>query len=124
MLFFFLSIFGEIYRELHFLDQKVNISEKNREILRKFVFLNMFEKAQILIKIWIRITNYFRSNQLNVGNINKNFFSPQSEPHTAKLCFSVVLTHFWGKFTENFFFLVKKETFLESSTDILRNLFF
>ena len=29
-------------------------------------------------------------------NINKNIFSPQSEPHTAKLCLSVVLKHFWG----------------------------
>ena len=27
-------------------------------------------------------------------NIKKNCFSPQNEPHTAKLCFSVVLKHF------------------------------
>ena len=29
-------------------------------------------------------------------NINKNCFSPQIEPHTAKLCFSVVLKRFCG----------------------------
>ena len=29
-------------------------------------------------------------------NINKNCFSPQNEPHTAKICFSVVLKHFRG----------------------------
>ena len=29
-------------------------------------------------------------------NINKNCFSPQSEPHTAKLCLSVVLKYIWG----------------------------
>ena len=34
--------------------------------------------------------------------IKKTCFSPQSELHTAELCFSVVLTHFFGKFTENF----------------------
>ena len=28
-------------------------------------------------------------------NMKKNCFSPQSEPHTAKLCLSVVLKHFW-----------------------------
>ncbi len=36
---------GEIHRELLFLVQKVTISEKSREILRKFVFLNKFEKG-------------------------------------------------------------------------------
>ena len=31
-----------------------------------------------------------------MGNINKNLFSPQIEPHTAKPCFSVVLKYFGG----------------------------
>ena len=29
-------------------------------------------------------------------NINKNYFFPQSEPHTTKLCLSVVFKHFGG----------------------------
>ena len=42
----FWSILGEIHRELLFLVQKVTISEKSTEILRKFVFLNKFEKGK------------------------------------------------------------------------------
>ena len=38
----FLSILGEILRELFFLDIKVTISETSTEILWKFVFLTMF----------------------------------------------------------------------------------
>ena len=41
----FLSIFGEINRELLYLVKKVAISERSTEILRKFVFLNMFRKG-------------------------------------------------------------------------------
>ena len=29
------------------------------------------------------------------GKFNKICFSSQCEPHTAKLCFSVLLNHFW-----------------------------
>ena len=41
-------------------------------------------------------------------NLTKPCCFPQSEPHTAKLCFSVVLKHFFGKFTEKFSFYSKK----------------
>ena len=49
----FWSIYGEIHREVLFLDIKVPISETSNEALRKFVFLTIFEKGQILRKIWI-----------------------------------------------------------------------
>ena len=42
----FEEFFGEIHRELFFLDVKVTISETNTEILRKFAFLNMFESGK------------------------------------------------------------------------------
>ena len=41
----FLSIFGEIHRKILFLVKKVTISERSSELLRKFVFLNKFEKG-------------------------------------------------------------------------------
>ena len=41
---FFLSIFEKIHREHFFLDIKVITSEMSTEILRKFVFLTMFER--------------------------------------------------------------------------------
>ena len=46
----FLSIFEEIYRELLFLVKNMAISERSSDILRKFAFLNMFEKGPILRK--------------------------------------------------------------------------
>ena len=40
-------------------------------------------------------------------NFNKKCFSPQSEPHTAKLSFSVVLNHFWGNSLKTSLFIQK-----------------
>ena len=59
----FWSIFGEIHRELFFLGIRVTIAETRTEKLRKFVFLTMFEKEQILIKIWIGLNTCYWSNQ-------------------------------------------------------------
>ena len=42
----FEAIFGEIHRELSFLDIKVTISETSTEIVRKIVFLTMFESGK------------------------------------------------------------------------------
>ena len=41
----------EIHRELFFLDIKVTISETSTEILRKFVYLTMFERGKNLGKL-------------------------------------------------------------------------
>ena len=40
--------------------------------------------------------------------ITKTCFSPQSEPHIAKLCFSVVLKNFWGNSQRTSLFSQKK----------------
>ncbi len=37
----------------------------------------------------------------------KKKFFPQSEPHLAKLCFSVVLKYFWGKSQRTSLFIQK-----------------
>ncbi len=37
----------------------MTISEKSKDVLRKFVFFNKFEKGQILRKIWICLNNSF-----------------------------------------------------------------
>ena len=41
------------------LSPKLPISEKSTEILRKVVFVNMFENGQIPWKIWICLKNFF-----------------------------------------------------------------
>ena len=90
----FCSIFGEIIRELFFLDIKLTISEKSTKRLRKFVFLAMFERGKILRLIWICLNYRFMINQLKGININKNGSSLQIGPHSAKLCLSVFFKHF------------------------------
>ncbi len=42
-------------------------------------------------------------------NVNKKKISPQNEPHTAKLCFSVVLKHFWENSQETSLFIQKSD---------------
>ena len=105
----FWSSFGEIHSELLFLDIKVTISETSTEIVWKF-FSNHVWKGQILRNIWICLNNFFFNQTSQKGiNINKNCFSPQSEPHTAKLCLSVVLKQFWGNSMWTFFFWHKSD---------------
>ena len=54
----FWSIFGEIQREIFFLDIKVTIAETSTEILRIFFFYWVL-KGQILRKIWIFFKQLF-----------------------------------------------------------------
>ena len=51
--------------------------------------------------------------------MNKNSFYTKSESHTAKLLLSVVL-RFLGEIHREVFFLDKKVTIAETSTEILR----
>ena len=108
----FLNFFWENHREHFFLDIKLTISETSNEILRKFVFLTMFERGKYWGKFGL-FKQIFLIKQVKGINFNKNCFSPQSEPHTAKLCLSFVLKLFWGNSWKNFLF--------RSKSDYLRN---
>ena len=55
----FWSILGEFHWKLLFIVKKKNISERGSEIIRKFVFLNKFEKEQIQRKIRISCKSPF-----------------------------------------------------------------
>ena len=106
-----LKHFGGNSLKISLFSQKLTISERSSEILRMFVFLKKSEKWQILRKVWICLNNSFWSNQLKGTNTNINCFSPQSDPRTVKLCFSVVLKHFWGnslKTCQKIYYLRKK----------------
>ena len=107
----FWSIFVGSHWELFFLDIIVTIAEMSTEILRKFVFLTMFEKCQILWKIWMCLNKYFWPNQVKEIYINKNCFAPQSEPHNAEI-------------HRELFFLDIKVSISEMSTEILRKFVF
>ena len=88
----------------------MTISERITEILRKFVvFLLTLNRGKPRGKFGFVLNNTFCSNQKNGTNINKNCFSPQNEPHTAKLCFSVVCKHFGGNLLKNSLFSQKSD---------------
>ena len=76
---------------------------------QKICFSYHVWKRQILRKIWICLNNCFWSNLWKGININKNCFSPQNEPQTAKLCLSVVLKHFGGNLDRTFIFRHKSD---------------
>ena len=61
----------------------------------------------------------FLIKQVKGYNMNKNCFSPQSEPHSAKLCFSVDLSIF-REIHRELPILVKKVTISENSTETLK----
>ena len=55
--------------------------------------------------------------------LTKTCFYPQIEPHTAKVCFSVVLQHFWGNSLRTSLF-IQNMTISERSTEKLRKFVF
>ena len=55
--------------------------------------------------------------------LTKTCFSPQIEPHTAKLCFSVVLKHF-GENSQRTSLFSQKKTISERGTETLRKFVF
>ena len=118
----FCSIFGEIHREFLFFVQKWLSQKrvlKNSESLFFWTFLKRG-------KSWGNLDLFkqlFLIKPVKGDNINKNCFSPKSEPHTTKLCFSVVLNHFGGSHRE-LLILVKKVAISERSTEKPGNFFF
>ena len=83
----------------------------------------MFEKGKILRKIWICLNNYFDQTSQMVEILTKTSFSPQSEPHTAELYFSVFLKEFLENPQRTSLFS-QKLAILEMSKEKLRKLCF
>ena len=118
----FWSILGEIHWKILLLVKKVTISERSTEILRKFVFLNKFEKGQILRKIWIFLNNFFWSNQLRGQLLTKTVFLLKISHIQLNYAFLLFWSIF-GEFHRNILFLVKKK-FWERSSEVIRKLVF
>ena len=114
----FEAFWGIFTENFYFLSKKW---QKGTDTLRKFVFLNMFEKAQIPKKIWICLNN-FLSNQWNGSYINKKCFSPQ----ISHIQLNYVFLLFWsilGEIQREILFLVKKNI-SERRIDILTKFIF
>ena len=69
--------FGEIHRKLFFLYIKVTIAEMSTDIIRKFVFLTMFEKGLIPRKIWVYLNNLFLIKPVKGDKYYQNSFLPK-----------------------------------------------
>ena len=123
MLSVVLSIFGETHRDLFFLVNKVTISEMTTDILRKFVVLTMFEKWQILRKIWICLNKCFYQTIKRAKILTKTVFLPKVR---HKLINYATLL-FWSIFEDihrELLILVKKVTISETSTETHRKFVF
>ena len=118
----FWSILGEIHRKIFFLVQKVTLSDRSAEILRKFDYLNKFEKGKIQVKICILLTNVFDQTSKMGQILTKTLFLLKVSHIQLNYAFLL----FWSIFGEihwNCCILVKKVTISERSSEILRNFF-
>ena len=60
-------------------------------------------------KIRICLNKSFCSKQIKLDKYKQKLFSPQNEPHMAKLYFSLVLKQFWGNSLKNSLFNKKSD---------------
>ena len=119
----FWSNFGEIHRELLFLVKKVAISERSTEIIRKFVFLNMFEKGKSWVKLGFVETTIFDQTSKWGQKLTETVFHPKVSHIQLNYAFLL----FWSIFGEmhrELLFLVKKVAISERSTETLRKFVF
>ena len=91
----FEAISGKFIENFSFLVQKVTISEKAQKNT-EFYFLNNLKSGKSWANFWFVYTTVFDQTSELGEILTKTSFSPQSEPHTTKLCSSVVLKHFGG----------------------------
>ena len=126
----FWSIFVEIHWKSLFLVQKMTISERIWEILRRFVFLNKFEKGQIQRKIRICCKQPFFFQNSKTGQIwtkavfllkirqiqTKKLFLLKMSPIELNNAFLLFFGLF-GEIHRKCLFLVQKVTISEISSD-------
>ncbi len=118
MLFWCFEAYFENSQRTFLFSQKMAISERSSEILRKFAFLNRFEKGLILRKIWICLNNFFDQTR-KCRNLNKNVFFFLKVSH---IWLNYAFQMFWSIFGEihrELLFLVQKVAISERSTEKL-----
>ena len=119
----FWRIFGLIHWKHDFLVKNVTISERSTEILRKFVYLNKFERRKILRKIWICLNNFFNQTS-EIGQILTKTIILLKMSHTQLNYALLLFWNIFGEFQGKLLFLVKNVTISERSTEILRKFVF
>ena len=124
MLFCYFEVFlWEIHRDLLFLIKKIDYLRKDHKNTQKFVFLNKFEKDQILRKIWIFLINYFdQTSKMREILIKTVFLSNVS--HIQLNYAFLLLWNIFGKIPQRTSLFSPKMTISERSTEILRKFIF
>ena len=100
----FWGLFGKIHRELFFLDIKVTIPETSTEILRKFVFLTMFERGKSWGNFGFVFITVFHQTSKRGQILTKTVFLPK----VSHVLLNYAFLLFWclfGKIHRELFFL-------------------
>ena len=103
--------------------QKITLSESISEILRKFVFLNKFEKGKIQWKIWICCKQPFLYKAVKRDKYKQKLFFFTKWATYSKIMLSSFLKHFWANSLKTSL-LVQNVTISERSSKKLESLYF
>ena len=119
----FEAFWGKFTENFSFLSKKSLSQKEAQKYLESLFFSTRLKRGKSRWKLGLVINNPFCTKQKNGTNINKNRFSPENEPHTTKLCFSVILKHFLVISLKTSLF-IQKSGFLRKKLRITTNIFF
>ena len=90
----FWNILGKIHWKNHFLFKNDYLKKKHRKTQKDYFSKQIWEGENPEENFVFGVNNCFFFKALKWTNINKNCFSRQNEPHTAKLCFPAFSGYF------------------------------
>ena len=120
---FFWRNFGKNSPRTSLFSQKMTISEGSSEILRKCVFLNMFEKGESCVKLRFIYTNLFYKTSIRVQILTKTVFLDKVSHIQLKYAF-LLFGSIFGEIHRELLFLVQKVSISERSIEIHRKFVF
>ena len=120
MLFYcFEAFWGKFTENFSFWSQKWLFQKRAQKYSESVFFLTCLKRGKSWGEIGFVWTNIFDQTSKREQILTKTVFSPQSETHTAKLYFSVVLKNFRGNSQRNSLFSPKSDH-LRKSREIHR----
>ena len=90
----FAAFWGKFTENFSFYSKKLLTQKEALKYSEKLLFSTSLNRRKDRRKFGFGGNNFFLFKAVKWTIINKNCFSPQNEPHTAKLCFQVVFKHF------------------------------
>ena len=118
----FEAFFGKFKRTYLFSPKSDSLIKELRNTQKVFFSQHVWKDANPEKNLHL-FKQLFLNKPVKGENINQNCITHQSEPHRDKLCFSVVLKHFWGNSQRTSLFSPNM-TLYEKSTETLRKFVF